>query len=273
MNSTSKIAIIGAHGMLGYAVSSYFRDRGYPVVEITRKEFDIARNGIEKLEPLIDSSDVVINCAGVIKPRIDQTSFEDVLKVNSIFPRNLARLCNNHRKKCIHITTDCAFSGRRGQYHESDYFDAGDVYGMSKNAGEFPDCMILRTSIIGEEKGEGRSLLSWVLGQRGKEVNGFSNHFWNGVTTTYLAEIMETIIEQGLFEPGLFHVFSKETVSKYDLLKLINEAYDLGIRVNKHVAAEPSDRSLSTLGELNGKVVKKTLTEQIQEMRKFFSME
>ncbi|MBS3946391.1 MAG: SDR family oxidoreductase [Melioribacter sp.] len=267
-----KIMVIGSNGMLGYAVSSYFKTNDYDVVEITRKEFDIANDPMKKLELYMDEVGVVINCAGVIKPTIANNTIENVLKINSLFPRNLAKLCNSKGIKCFHITTDCVYTGKKGKYSEEDYFDADDLYGLSKNAGENKDCMTLRTSIIGEENGKSRSLLEWAKSQVGKDVNGFTNHLWNGVTTLYLAEIIETILRQDLFEKGLFHIHSPNTVNKYELLQIFNRAYSLTLNINPVEAKEKVDRSLASIYELTKTVAVKTLEQQVTEMQDFFSL-
>lgn len=265
-----KIMVIGSSGMLGYAVSSYFKANDYDVVEISRGQFDIASDPIDKLKLFMNGVGVVINCAGVIKPTISKNSIEDVLKINSLFPRNLAKLSDQLGVKCFHITTDCVYSGRKGNYSEDDYFDAEDLYGLSKNAGENKDCMTLRTSIIGEENNQSRSLLEWARSQAGKEVNGFTNHFWNGVTTLYLAEIIETILTQGLFSKGLFHIHSPNTVDKYQLLQIFDRAYNLNLKINPALAKEAVDRSLSSRYELTKNVAVKTIEQQVNEMQEFF---
>jgi len=265
-----KILIIGSTGMLGYAVSSYFKYRGYNVVELSRKEFDIAVDPIEKLEMYLNGVDVVINCAGVIKPTISKNTIENVLKINSLFPRNLAKACNKRNIKCFHITTDCVYSGKKGKYTEEDYFDAEDLYGLSKNAGETNECMVIRTSIIGEENGNSRSLLEWAKSQAGKEVNGFTNHLWNGVTTLYLAEIIEKILTNNLYQKGIFHIHSPNTVSKYELLKIFNEVYDLKLNINPVEAKESIDRSLSSIYDMSIKLCVKLLEQQVREMKVFF---
>ncbi|MFZ6031800.1 MAG: dTDP-4-dehydrorhamnose reductase family protein [Melioribacter sp.] len=267
-----KISVIGASGMLGFAVSSYFVRKGYNVTEITRKEFDIATDSMDKLENLIEGSDTVINCAGVIKPTIAKNSVEAVLRINSMFPRNLAKLCNKKNIKCIHITTDCVYTGKKGKYTEADYFDADDLYGLSKNAGETNDCMVLRTSIIGEEKGNSRSLLEWAKSQAGKEVNGFTNHLWNGVTTLYLAEVIEKILIDGHYKKGIYHIFSPDTVNKYELLKIFNEVYNLNLKINPVNAESAVDRSLDSVYGLSGIVSVKPLRRQIEEMKEFFEL-
>jgi dTDP-4-dehydrorhamnose reductase len=264
------VAVIGSNGMLGYAVSEYFKSQGYPVYCLTRNDFDISKDDILKLGPLFVDVDVVINCSGIIKQRIDSYPIEEILKVNSIFPINLAKLCDKLNIQCFHITTDCVYSGKKGGYIESDFFDADDVYGMSKNAGDTDLCMTLRTSIIGEEKAHFKSLLSWVKSQKGKTINGYSDHIWNGVTTLYLAEIIENIIELNLYQKGVFHIHSQEVVSKYELTNMINEVYCLGITVNQFRTNAPCDRSLLSEKHLSSQLVKKDIKTQLIELKAFF---
>lgn len=266
-----KVLVVGSTGMLGYAVSSYYKSKDYDVVEISRNEFDIANDPMSRFESFLDGVDAVINCAGVIKPTIAKNSIENVLKINSMFPRNLAKVCNDHGIKCFHITTDCVYTGKKGNYDENDYFDADDLYGLSKNAGEIKECMVLRTSIIGEEKGQSRSLLEWARSQAGKEVNGFTNHKWNGVTTLYLAEVIENILEKDLYRNGLFHIHSPNTVNKYELLQIFNDVYELNFsKINATEAKDAVDRSLATIFDLSSEVALKTIHEQISEMKQFF---
>ncbi|MEM2144979.1 MAG: sugar nucleotide-binding protein [Candidatus Jordarchaeaceae archaeon] len=266
----SKVLVIGSKGMLGRAVTLYFKRKGWLVSELSRAEFDIAHTPIEQIIPYIKAADFIINCSGVIKPRINVTPIEDILKVNSVFPRNLALLSQIYKTPCIHITTDCVYSGKKGGYTEEDFFDAEDVYGLSKCAGETKDCMTIRTSIVGEEEGQIRGLLEWARSQKGKEGNGFTNHFWNGVTTVYLAEIFENIFSMGLYQQGIFHIFSPEAVSKYKLIEIINLVYQLDLKVKPVEAPERIDRTLSSIYDLSAKVCQKNIFEQVDLLKKFF---
>jgi len=265
-----KILVIGANGMLGYAASQYFRRGHNTVAGLTRQEFDIASAPITGLTEFVQGVDAVVNCAGVIKPRIEAMPVADVIRVNSIFPRNLGKICAAAHTKCFHITTDCVYSGANGPYVETDFFDADDIYGMTKSAGEPAECMVLRTSIIGEEKGAKRSLLEWAKSQAGKQVNGFTNHWWNGVTTVYLAEIIETILDHDLYQPGVFHVHS-EGVNKFELLKLFDRVYELDLKIRPVEWKTSCDRRLSSIYDLSSHVSTKPLLLQMQEMQAFFS--
>jgi dTDP-4-dehydrorhamnose reductase len=264
------IIVIGANGMLGYAVSEYFSSSGYSIRRLTRKDFDIAKDDVTRLEHFLNGVDAVINCSGIVKQKIDDYSIEEVLKVNSIFPVNLAKLCEKLNVQCFHITTDCVYSGKKGGYVESDLFDAEDVYGMSKNAGDTDLCMTLRTSIIGEEQAHFTSLLSWVKAQKGKTIDGYTDHLWNGVTTLYLAQLIEEIIRSGLYQKGVFHIHSRNVVSKYELTGLINGVYGLGININPRETHAPCDRSLGSEKGLSDRLVKKDLKTQIIELKTFF---
>ena len=133
----------------------------------------------------------------------------------------------------IHVTTDCVFSGKDGNYDENSLHDETNDYGTSKSLGELCKATIIRTSIIGEETINKRSLLEWVRSNRGGEINGFTNHMWNGVTCLQLSKIIEKMIREKFYWEGVRHTFSPRSVSKYELVSLINEIYDLNIKVNK----------------------------------------
>ncbi len=267
----SHTVVLGANGMLGYAVRTYFSRKGDAVVALGRAEFDIANEPMGKLEGLLEGADRVINCAGVIKPRIADMAVEDVLKVNAIFPRNLAKLCNRLEIPLYHVTTDCVYTGNDGGYTEDSYFDAEDVYGLSKNAGDAADCMVLRTSIIGEEEGPSRSLLEWARSQAGKQVNGFVNHQWNGVTTVHLAEVIDHIDSSGLYARGIHHIHSPDVVTKAELLEILDAVYGLDLTIQSVDAATACDRSMSSVLPLSATVATKPIRRQVEEMRAFFA--
>lgn len=266
-----KVLIFGAGGMLGYAVSKYFTEKGYTTTNLTRAKFDILNHTADELADHIKSHDAVINCAGVIKPMIKENTPEATLLVNGIFPLNMANVCEEANVPCFHITTDCVYDGKAGNYDEKSFFNADDLYGMSKNAGEPTNCMVLRTSIIGEEKGQSRSLLEWARSQKGKEVNGFVNHDWNGVTTVYLAEMIDTILQKKLYNKGIFHLHSPKPVNKFELVSIFNEVYNLDLTINPTDAPVVVDRTLASVKPLSRELCVKDIPTQVREMREFFA--
>lgn len=266
-----KIYILGSKGMLGKYVTKYL-SQNYSVFEINRDVIDASNQTEEQLniklkEIGLNKDDVIINCIGTIKPRVDQLGDLNAILVNSIFPRLLANVCEKNGWNMIHPTTDCVYSGKKGKYNENDKYDVDDVYGMSKAIGEPKNCTIIRTSIIGEEVNQHRSLVEWVKSQKNNKVNGFLNHFWNGITCLEWAKLVEKIIENKDFWKGTKHFISPTQVSKYELVKMLSNSYNLNIEINPINAESIVDRTLSTIFDEKYKI--KELELQIIEMEQF----
>ncbi len=270
-----KIFIFGSNGMLGNYVKSYL-SKSYEIVELTRKDYDLSKINIETLTTLLNSKniqkgDIIINCAGVIPQALQQRGLNTRLyfTINSLFPVILSQICDKFEAKMIHMTTDCVFSGKNGNYNENSLHDEMNDYGMSKSLGELCKATIIRTSIIGEEINNKRSLLAWVVNNKNTTINGYKNHMWNGVTCLQLAKIIQLIIKKNKFWNGVHHIFSPRTVSKYELVSMINEIYELNIIINPFDAEFGSDKSISTIHETNYEFNIPDLKKQIKEMKEY----
>jgi dTDP-4-dehydrorhamnose reductase len=277
-----RIFVLGKSGMLGRYVYTYLKEQGYTVIGVGRDEVDASDPYGGSLEKYVeekigstnyvnpnDIGDVVINCMGTIKPRVDELGDTNAILVNSLFPRKLADLCKQYGIKLIHPTTDCVYTGSKGDYNENDPYDVSDVYGMSKALGEPSNCTVIRTSIIGEEVGQGRSLVEWVKGNKGGNTNGYLNHYWNGVTCLQFGKIVETMIEKDLFWDGIKHLHS-DKLDKQVLSELINDSFGLGITITPKTVEKTVDRSMATIyTENQNKFNIPTLKVQIQEMAEF----
>jgi dTDP-4-dehydrorhamnose reductase len=215
--------------------------------------FDVETSDLNKI--FEEEYNYVINCIGVIKPRIEivnNDSRTKTIKVNSIFPYDLAQFAERKGFKVISIATDCVFSGSKGEYRETDRHDPNDFYGMTKSLGEVnsSNVMNLRTSIIGAELGDNRySLIEWLLSQKvNSEVSGFKNHFWNGITTKTFATLAGVIIKDNLFDSGTKHIVPLDIVSKYELLVILaNKFHRNDIKIVPTQASEFIDRTLVTI--------------------------
>jgi dTDP-4-dehydrorhamnose reductase len=244
-----RVYILGTKGMLGRYVYKYLSNY-FDVKEINREILDASKQDEDSLTLLLKNqglqkNDVVINCMGTIKPRVDQLGDLNAILVNSVFPRILSNVCYTNEYKLIHPTTDCVYSGLKGFYSEKDNYDVSDVYGMSKAIGEPSNCTVIRTSIIGEEVNQGRSLVEWVKSNKNKEVFGFTNHKWNGVTCLEFAKICKKIIQNNKFWLGTKHLYSN-ILSKKELVEILSNVYDLNITIISKETEIKCDRTLST---------------------------
>ena len=196
---------------------------------------------IKKLKP-----DVVINAIGVIKQLPTSKDVITALTINSIFPQKLAQTAKRLKFRLITISTDCVFDGKKGNYKEEDISNAVDLYGKSKHLGEVieKNCLTLRTSIIGREIETSHSLIEWFISNCGGKVKGFKKAVYSGFPTIILADIIGNIIENFPDLQGLYHL-SSEPINKFDLLNLINDAYQLEITIEADENFE-IDRSLDS---------------------------
>ena len=188
--------------------------------------------------------EVVVNCIGIVKQDAKAKDPYSSTLVNGLFPHRLVRLCRAAGAQLIHISTDCVFSGRKGNYNESDLPDAEDLYGRTKLLGEVDDeiCLTVRTSMIGRELRGSYGLVEWFLGQQGKQVRGFRRAIFSGLTTNALAGIIAEIIELKLPLQGVWNV-AAEPINKYDLLLLLKQVYGVGIDIEPE-GSFVCDRSL-----------------------------
>lgn len=262
-----KIILFGSNGMLGTYVKTFFENK-YELVNLTRNDLNLGISSEVEITSFLDSitnkEDVIINAAGIIKQR--EYDILEMIKVNSIFPNILGKMKKDKGFQVIHVTTDCVFDGEDGNYIESSFHNCIDDYGKSKSLGENPNLTTIRTSIIGEELSNKKSLVEWVKSNKSKEISGYKNHLWNGVTCLELCKLMSEIIDTNDFWLGVKHIHSPDTLSKFELLNLINEIYELNIDVKETETSKKCFRNLSS--SYNSPIIKK-LKEQIIEMKNF----
>lgn len=257
-----RILILGGSGMLGHKLwqvfsdrfdtyvtlhgdfASYERyklfDRKRAVGGVSADKFDSVTRAIEIVQPA-----AIVNCIGIVKQAEAAKDPVVSIEINALFPHRLARFCQGKGIRLIHISTDCVFSGRKGNYIEDDLSDAEDLYGRTKFLGEVSGkgCLTLRTSMIGRELETCNGLIEWFLCQQGKIVGGYTKAIFSGFTTNALAEIIVDIVNRQSELSGVWHVASAP-ISKFDLLLLVKQVYGLNINVQPNDSVI-CDRSLN----------------------------
>jgi len=268
-----KVIVLGATGMLGSMVLDFLRmERSFNVVGTARDErsiqemraksrnvewvsFDAENCTVESIQKILTPGSWVFNAIGVIKPYIhDDNTYETerATRINSLFPHVLARAAEENKCKVVQIATDCVYSGRRGNYVETDQHDALDVYGKTKSLGEVfaPNFVHLRCSIIGPEPKAHVSLLDWFLNREpGTRINGYANHNWNGVTTLHFAKLLSGIVKTEQPLPHMQHILPANRVSKYNLLLLFARYYKKNVEIKRSRASVEINRTLNTLNQ------------------------
>lgn len=250
----TRILILGGAGTLGHKLWQHLPSK-FPetFVSIRKSRAFYSKCGLFAGPNVIDGLDlrdftrlnevlnevkpsVIVNCAGVTLRSKEALDKNSAISVNALLPHRLADWCSRSGSRLIHFSTVCVFDGKTGGYTEDSPPDARDLYGMTKALGDVNAsfALTLRSSFIGREIFGGTELLEWFLAQKGKKIKGFTKALFTGLTTNKLAELVGDLIDNHPGLNGLYHV-SSETVSKYELLKLMKEAYGLDVQI------EPDD--------------------------------
>ena len=216
--------------MAGHMISLYLQERGHEVLGFDRRESKYVKSiagdarDTENLKKLVleGKFDSVINCIGILNQFAEKNKALAVF-LNSYLPHYLAEVTSGTDTQVIHMSTDCVFSGKRGNYTENDFRDGETFYDRSKALGELDDNknITLRNSIVGPDiNAEGIGLLNWFMQQNG-EIKGYTKAMWTGQTTLQLAKTMEVAAREKAH--GLFNTVPNNTISKYNLLQLFNQ--------------------------------------------------
>ena len=225
-----KFLVLGATGMAGHTISLYLHEKEHDVTAFSTSPFPFCKNingdAMDKafvISMLQEGSyDVVINCIGILNEACDKKPSRAVY-LNSYLPHLIADTLKDSNTKLIHMSTDCVFSGKSGPYNEKSFRDGETFYDRTKALGEVKDDknLTFRNSIIGPDmKENGIGLFNWFMKQNGT-INGYTKAMWTGVTTLTLAKAMERAAIEGL--AGIYNLVNNKSISKFDLLKLLNQ--------------------------------------------------
>ena len=249
-----KIIILGGSGMWGHQVFLKLKDYyGVQSIACTLRKpvshydkIGIYKNArvfdrvdftdFKQADLVLDGyqPDVILNCIGLTPRKHDSKDKQLYGKINSELPYHLLDWAKRNSAKLVHFSTDCVFSGIKGQYTENDKPDALDTYGRSKALGEVvdPSALTLRLSKIGREIEYKTEILEWILSQRGKKIQGYSRAYYSGLTTNFMAKELIRIIRDFPELNGLYQISSNK-ISKYELLTQINKIFNCQVEIEE----------------------------------------
>lgn len=231
-----RILVLGANGMLGHQVARRLAQdaevwatvRNAPsatLTELVQGATLLGGISAEVPESVVAAlrsarPETVINCIGIVKQHAAAREAIPSIRVNALFPHQLAGLCRLGGTRLLHLSTDCVFSGRRGAYREDDEPDPEDLYGRTKLLGEVTDegALTMRTSMIGWQFSGSTGLLEWLADHRDGRVDGYRNAVFSGLTTATLSDVIAEVVHRQSALEGLYHV-SAAPISKHNLLE------------------------------------------------------
>ncbi len=243
-----KVLILGADGMIGHKIAHSLQD-DYELILTSRRNILSDSIGVKNCKILFHdlitdsldlllsntSPDLIINCAGITIRRGIDNNLKNTKILNSNLPHKLDSWANLNSKKLIHFSTDCVFSGSKGNYLDNDIADAEDIYGKTKAKGEVtsPNTLTIRCSMIGRELFNLTELFEWLVKNKNKTIDGYTNVLYSGITTVRMGNILKKILNDKIDLSGIYNL-SSIPISKFELLFKLSNAFDLNVEINEN---------------------------------------
>ena len=243
-----KVLILGIDGMIGHKIAQSLSS-DFIVFGSTRKNITTDTIGLEKgslvhhdflLEDNFSifeniNPDVIINCIGITTRRGVSLNIPNTIEINEKLPHKINLWASDNEKKLIHFSTDCVFNGTKGNYLDNDIPNAEDFYGTTKGKGEINNdqALTIRCSTIGREIYNHTELFEWLYSMQNKDVEGYSNVVYSGVTTVWMGKVINQILKNNISLSGIYNI-SSQPISKYRLLLKLSEAFKLNVNITKN---------------------------------------
>lgn len=258
-NYKSKILILGSSGLIGHQIYNYLLNlEEYIILGISKnrkfknEDLNLDFENINLLESVINDykPNYIINCAGKLISASNKSP-ESAIYLNAYFPYLLMKIAEKANARLIHISTDCVFSGNKGQYSEYELKDGTSIYSKTKSLGEIDSNkhLTLRTSVIGPEIDlKGEELFNWFMCQN-EPINGYTESIWSGVSTIVLARVLKKCIDINL--TGLYNITTENPINKFELLSIINQFRFNKILINPVIGVKSNKSLIDTISKLD----------------------
>jgi len=244
-----KVLVIGANGFTGRRILNDLSKRGtYQVAGCSLREDILPGKNYRFIQADIRNEsqvkelfetvrpEVVVNTSALSVPDYCETHHEEAWATNTEAVERLARYCEAHQSRFIHLSTDFVFDGKSRQlYTEEDKPNPVNYYGVSKLAGEnkvMQHCSnyaVVRVVVV-----YGKAL----PGQHGNILQLVANKIRNGETIrvvsdqwrtpTFVGDVstgVELLIEKPL--NGIFHICGSECYSISEIAYCVAEYLQL----------------------------------------------
>jgi len=246
-----KILVTGSKGQLGSKIND---------LSVDYQNFNFAFTDLDELDITnfnsvldffkIEKPSIVINCAAYTAVDKAEDDYENAFKINALGPENLAKACNVHNSKFIHISTDYVFDGkeRENPYLESDFTSPQSVYGSTKLEGEnsvlknLQDAIIIRTAWLYSEYGHNFVKTMLNLASNRTELSVVNDQVGS---PTYAGDLAQAILqismqyfEKNYWKSGIYHFSNLGKCTWFEFSKEIFKIKNIDITVNPVTSEE-----------------------------------
>ena len=235
-----KILITGANGQLGKCIEK--QSKMYPEIEFLFESSHTLDITSEKdVSDFFNTyqPDFCVNCAAYTNVEKAENDQKLAFKVNSDAVQSLAKQCEIHHTKLIHISTDYVFNGLKlSPYVETDPENPINVYGASKLQGEtmisehMDHFFILRTSWLYSEFGHNFFNTILKKTKASADLNITTEQIGTPTNANDLAQFIMNLIQKNSNAFGLYHYSNQGEATWYDFARLILEEHTSATKVN-----------------------------------------
>jgi len=267
-----KLLITGASGLYGSKLAKLALLKGFEVYSTSIQsqhvfgkfiKLDITdKLRVDKVFTEV-KPDVVVHAASLTDVDKCELNKDLAWKINVDGTKNIVASTEKNNSFLIYISTDYIFSGKKGNYSESDNPDPINYYGLTKLQGELIvksikkcDFLIARPSVIYGSNLTNRKVnfVLWLIEKLKKsEPVKIVTDQWNTPTlNTNLAEMTLEAIERHI--NGVYHLSGATKINRYEFALKIADTFGLNKELIDKInssnfnwyALRPTDSSLDT---------------------------
>ncbi|MFK8102480.1 MAG: NAD(P)-dependent oxidoreductase [Saprospiraceae bacterium] len=176
--------------------------------------------------------DAVLHLAALSNPNYCEQHPAASQAVNVDVAVHLAKLCQQAQIPFLFSSTDLVFDGKKAPYGEEDLAEPICVYGQHKLQAEteilslYPASIIARLPLMFGWSTQGGFMKNWIDQLKaGKTIAAFTDEYRTPVSAGCALQGMLLLLENAC--TGRWHLGGEESISRYDLAKLIAQAYGL----------------------------------------------
>ena len=231
-----RILVTGASGMLGSSLAIEL-SRSHNVfatgnskmsLPLNYKIFDLSN---ESYKELIDWSrpELIIHCAAITNGNYCEENPGEAFDINSLSVYRFLQATTSS-VKFIYISTDAVFPSSLHLANEKDFTKPENIYGKSKELGEFflinsnRDFLILRTTIVGlNAYSDKNGFIEWIINSvKAKDtISLFDDVLFTPISIWDFIIEINFLIDQNLYGLKILHIAGKEAITKYEFGKLL----------------------------------------------------
>jgi dTDP-4-dehydrorhamnose reductase len=225
-----QLAILGAHGQVGRALTALARQQSIPHRAFSHAECDIT--DADSIRRALAGTSMAVNCAAYTAVGRAEIDAENAYRVNALGPQQIAIACAQADIALIHVSTDYVFDGENARpAREDDPPGPLSVYGRSKLAGEekvreaLAKNIILRTSWVFSPHGVNFVTTVLRLAQSQPELRIVADQTGGPTAAADIARailaIAQACEQPGFAAWGIYHFSGAPPVSWYEFARAI----------------------------------------------------